>query len=236
MNLKFNFFTQNKENKALVKYLKSVFGIKVKNISLYEEALSHKSVKQIKNLAFSNERLEFLGDSVIGLVVSHLLFTKFKNWQEGNLSKLKSKLISRDTLNNIAVKLEIPNYLDKKVNSQIENENLYGNALEAIIGACYLDLGFKQTSLIFEKILLNHVNFGQVQQNKDSYKSKLNELTQAERVTTEFVVDSITGTANNPTYLVSVLINGEPMGQGSGKSKKSAEQMAAKDALTKFGK
>jgi len=208
----------------------------IKNISLYQEALSHKSVKRNNEKKINNERLEYLGDSVISLIVSHLLFEKYQNWQEGNLSKLRSKLISRDTLNNLSLTLKIDEHLEKKVNQQNQNLNLYGNAFEALIGACYLDLGFDKTKVVLTKLIEQHIDFGQLLQNKDSYKSKLNELMQAEQAETNFVVDNITGSANNPTYQVSVLINGEPMGKGVGKSKKAAEQMAAKDALSNFRK
>lgn len=216
--------------KELSRLIKSSFGFKPKKISLYKQALRHKSAaREIRDgLKDSNERLEFLGDAILDAVVAHYLFQTYPFKDEGFLTKLRSKIVSRSQLNRLAKELKINSLLEMNLNGSVKHKSLDGNALEAIIGAIYMDKGFRTTQkIIIERILKVHVNIGELEKTETNYKSKLLEWAQKERKKVVFKVTDEKDMGYQKIYSVKVIVGGEPMGSGTGTSKKEAEQAAA---------
>lgn len=239
------FLLWNKHEKELAKYVQSKFGITPEDIQLYKLAFIHSSAKAIQEpnakkffgKQQANERLEFLGDSILGAIVSKWLYDKFPQAQEGKLSKLKSVIISRATLNQIAVDFQIQKFLveKRKLNSfehiPLKEQNIFGNALEAVVGAIFLDKGFKKTEKAVRLVLDKSIDFSKLAHNKITYKSSLNEFLQNAKLTFSYEVDKIEGTQNNPLYHINLIVEDNYISSGVGKSKKAAEQEAAKKAL-----
>jgi ribonuclease-3 len=233
----------SKRDKEIARYFKKVFNFSPRNIEPYHQALLHASVLFLKRKnktdktkePQSNERLEFLGDAILGSVAAYWLYYKYPNWNEGKLTQLKSILVSRSNLNKLAINLNVHKHLEKRLfggshQLNITEQNVYGNALEAIFGAIFLDLGFKKTRKILINLFEEHINLQALNEKKSSFKSKLNELAQANRWKVKFIIDSISGTDNSPIYSVKVVVNDKEVGNGSGLSKKNAEQAAARNA------
>jgi ribonuclease III len=224
------------DNKKYLQALKNIFGFVPGNIALYKLALRHKSVandvkKGVKN---SNERLEFLGDAVLGAVIAEVLFKKFPYRDEGFLTEMRSKIVNRNHLNQLSKKMGIADMIDydaRLMNFQNKNSSLFGDAFEAIIGAIYLDKGYEFTrKLIINRIIIPHVDIDHLEQTESNFKSKLLEWAQREgkEVTFEVVEDVPSG--NSRLFTVRALINGEEMGKGQDFSKKNAEKNAAEKA------
>ncbi len=219
----------------LVRFIISRFGYRPKNIEYFERAITHKSNANTKYLE-SNERLEFLGDSIIDAVVAEFLFIKFPNEDEGYLTKIKSKLVSRKTLSEIAEEMEIRNVLRYHKGRSININTLEGNAFEAIIGAIYLDGGFEIVRKTIEQhIYRNYVNINKILEEEIDFKSKLFIWSQRNKLAIDFVTFSEVNHGDFWEYKVEVLIGEQKYGVGTGSSKKSAEQVAAKETLELIG-
>lgn len=215
---------------------------KFRNNDLLNQALTHKSYsyERPKARAADNERLEFLGDTILGLVISDYIYKHFPDYQEGDMTQLKSTLVSRATLENLARKIEIgkPLLLGKGEvlsGGADQPSNLVG-AFEAIIGAIYLDGGFKKACEFigsqFKDELKNALEDGA----KKDYKSILQEYTlKVYKLTPHYKVLSEVGPEHRKHFEVAVFFGNELQGKGKGKNKKSAEQRAAHDALFKTG-
>ncbi|ARR01315.1 ribonuclease III [Campylobacter porcelli] len=214
-----------REFQKLLKY-------KFKNINLLKEAMTHKSIKNSTN----NERLEFLGDAVVDLIVGEYLYHKFKGKKEGDLSKLRASLVNEDSLAKIAIKLRIGEFLylstAEENNAGREKPSLISDALEALIGAIYLESGIDTAKKIF--ILLLEENFPDISLNSltKDYKTTLQELTQASiGVAPKYELISSSGPDHKKSFEMAVLLNGKEIARATGSSKKSAEQACALKAL-----
>ena len=218
----------------LLKKLKIVY----KNIALYEQALTHPSYNGDANTKHQDyEKLEFMGDAVLGYVTADLVYKNRPEMSEGNLTKLRSVLVSTKPLAAYARKINLHEYvrIGHSINvEQVKNsDKILENVLEALIGATYLDAGLKTAYTFIKGLLLNDIKNYDVDDLTD-YKSKLQEEIQAEhRDAVQYVTVSMTGPAHDRTFTVHVLYNGIVLGIGTGKSKKKAEEMAAKSALSK---
>ena len=223
----FRFFKQTLISKTpQEKQLFKILGFYPKDISLYHEALTHKSVR---GRIVHNERLEFLGDAVFGSVIANFVFREFPDENEGFLTQTRSKIVSRKTLNNIALKINLNNALKHQVNS---NRSIFGNALEALIGAVYLDKGYQFTSnYIEEKLIHPHIDIHQLVKEVSSYKGKLLEWGQAQKKQVIFKLVSSYGKDHEKTYEVMVMIGQKKYAGAVGTSIKRAEELAAKRAL-----
>lgn len=219
----------------LMRFIISRFGYRPKNLVYFEQALTHKSNANSKYLE-SNERLEFLGDAIIDAVMADFLFTRFPNEDEGYLTKIKSKLVSRKTLSEIAEEMEIRQVLRYHKGRSINVNTLEGNAFEAIIGAIYLDGGFEQVRKTLEKhVYRKYVNINKVLEEEIDFKSKLFIWSQRNKLAIDFQIISEVNNGNCWEYKVVVLINDQKYGLGTGSSKKAAEQVAAKETLELIG-
>ncbi|NTW33401.1 MAG: ribonuclease III [Bacteroidetes bacterium] len=223
------------KDKKLTEFLRNVFGYYPKNILLYKLALCHRSAstQQINGIRINNERLEFLGDAIISAVVAEYLFKKFPQKDEGFLTDMRSRIVSRDSLNKLSEKLGIKTFI--KSNNSFFSRSINGDALEALIGAIYLDKGFNFTRKIFiTRIIKYHIDIDEIESKDINFKSKLIEWAQREKKQIEFVVVNEVGTGYNKHYIVDVLIDSVAFGNGRNYSIKKAEQNAAEKALSKI--
>jgi ribonuclease III len=215
--------------------LERTLGIKFKNTALLEEALTHKSYAMEKGgvIAF-NERLEFLGDSVLSAAVAHYLFNRYPDVDEGRLSQLKSMLVSRPSLTVWGRDIEIGQYLrlseGENATGGRDRDSILGNAMEAVLGAMYLEAGFEPTKKFIDKLLSKRKRLVTV-----DHKSRLQEWAQKKyKVPPDYIVRRSFGPDHAKTFEVEVAVSSQLLGQGAGKSKKEAEQAAARDALKKI--
>ena len=204
---------------------------KFKNINLLKEAIAHKSIKS----SINNERLEFLGDAVLDLIVGEYLYHKFKGKSEGDLSKLRASLVNEDSLAKIAKELRLGEFLylstAEENNGGREKQSLISDALEALMGAIYLESGLEKVKSIF--IALLEANFPDISLNltKD-YKTTLQELTQAKiGLAPKYELISSSGPDHKKSFEMAVILEGKEIARAIGNSKKSAEQACALKAL-----
>ena len=212
--------------------------ITYKNIGIYEQALTHPSYNGDANTKHQDyEKLEFMGDAVLGYVTADLVYKNRPEMSEGNLTKLRSVLVSTKPLANYARKINIPEYIrighSITLNQVKGSDKILENVLEALIGATYLDAGLKTAYKLIESLLLEDIKEYDAD-NLTDYKSKLQEEFQAEhRDAVQYVTVETKGPAHDRTFKVQVMYNNIVLGEGTGKSKKKAEEMAAKSALSK---
>lgn len=215
--------------------LEELLGFIPSNEKLYQLALLHKSsmVKDEKGNILCNERLEFLGDAIWEAVVSDVLYERYSLAGEGFLTKNRSKIVKRETLNKLAIEMGLDKRMNVSANFKTHNLNIYGNALEALMGAIYLDKGYVACKKFFEKVVLKkYLDLNKVAKEETNYKSKLVEWSQKERVLLEFKlkycqkIDSC-----NNMFCSQVLLENEVVGEGCGYSKRESEQKAAEVAL-----
>jgi ribonuclease-3 len=226
------------DDKKLQASLKNICGFTPSNLELYKLAFRHSSVAQHikRGVSNSNERLEFLGDAVLGAVVAHFLFTKFPFRDEGFLTKLRSRLVSRQNINKLALKMGIETFITKINDSKPGFKSMNGDALEALIGAVYLDKGYKiAQDFVLNRIVKIHVDIDTLETTDSDFKSKMIEWSQKEKKPIRFELVGEDGKGHEKYYTVNLLINNEVVGTGKGFSKKLAEQMAAEIVTSKLG-
>lgn len=231
MNWLFFLHKRKRADKELHSFIRQAFGIRPGDISYYEQALRHSSIaeKIRPGLKNSNERLEFLGDTVLDTIVAHYLYTKYPSLPEGELTKMKSKIVRRENLNLIGYTLGVDSRMKFNFGRQEMHDSIVGNALEALVGAIYLDKGFDVTREIVLRLLKQHGLDTRVHDDVD-YKSKLHEWCQKNRRTLDYIVLQHSNRGGASFYRIAVQIDGKKSGTGEGHSKKSAEQKAAKAA------
>jgi ribonuclease-3 len=219
----------------IAKFLKKSFGVRPRNLNHYELALRHSSVavKDDSGVKNSNERLEFLGDAILDAVLADYLYQRFVDKTEGELTKMKAKIVNRKTLNEIGKSLDIPEHLDLSLGGQEMHPSIVGNAFEAIIGAIYLDRGDEYTARRMLRIF-QVFEIDQIVHKTTDFKSELHEWCQKERVTLKFRVIEEVQDGGSTRYTIEVLVDNKVMGSGKGKSKKGAEQLAARAACKKL--
>jgi ribonuclease-3 len=222
------------DDKELFIALKNIFGYYPENIFLYKLAFRHKSqaIELNNGSKISNERLEYLGDAILSAVVADHLFKIFPYKDEGFLTEMRSRIVSRAQLNKLSQKLGI----DTLITVNTDNNNVYrsmkGDALEALIGAIYLDKGFNFTRrIIIEKLINQHFDLQELENNNTNYKSQIIEWSQREKRAVEFVTVNEVGHGYNKQYVVDVLVDKILLGKGRDYSIKGAEQDAAMKAL-----
>ena len=207
--------------------LERILGFYPNQTTFYYQAFLHKSaIKDNELKSFeSNERLEFLGDAVLDSIISHYLFAKFPLKDEGYLTQLRSRLVSRQNLNNLGAKLGLNELV--QANLDKESKTVYGDALEALIGAIYLDKGYifaKQ--FVEQKLLQSHIDIEEVIVTETDFKSRVIEWCQKEKMTFDFVV-SENEDKNEKLYTANLLIDNVIKGSGTAYTKKKAEQLSA---------
>jgi ribonuclease III len=220
----------NSSDKKLAQSIKNLFGFTPKNLDLFRQALRHSSAA--KNLK-SNERLEFLGDSILNSLVAEYLFKLMPNAEEGILTQARSRIVSRQQLNKLALKMGVDNLLVSDIKGSLPS-SVFGNALEALVGAVFLDKGYVQTKkIILQKIIKQHLQVETLISEDTDYKSQLINYCQKQKTPATFKVISENREGTKKVYHIGVEINGVMIAEATNPSKRVAEQLAAMAALEK---
>jgi ribonuclease III len=218
--------------------LKKILGFKPGNLKLYEIAFIHRSATftMPDGKKVNNERLEYLGDAVLDAILSDYLFEKFPDATEGFMTKIRSRIVNRDILNQLAISMGIQDILISNISSVQPTRNLYGDALEALIGSVFLDKGFRKTKKLFIRNVLNkYLNLEVIVKTDTDYKSLVFEWVQKHKSNLIFTYnEEYDFNHKKSVFSTTLIIDREEMGEGHGSSKKEAEQEAASKAWQKL--
>lgn len=212
-------------------WCRETLGLIPGDLALYRQALRHVSaVSDERPDLPDNERLEFLGDAVLDAIIGNLLFSTYPNQGEGFLTRMRSKLVSRTQLNSLAKRIGIEKVMESNV-ARAHESSVPGNALEALIGALFLDKGFERTRKVVVGLIVQHFDLLEIEKEDRDGKSRLLEWGQKRRKKVEFIVREEGGSGRGRQYIAQVQIGGVVRGTGKGGSKKVAEQDAAQNAF-----
>ena len=218
--------------------MKNLLGFYPNNLAVYKLAFSHRSnaEEHPSGLKLSNERLEYLGDAILGAVVAEMLFKKFPFKEEGFLTEMRSKIVNRENLNKLAVKLGLDHYMNGSIDPAAKNRSVYGDAFEALIGAVYIDKGYEVSrNLILHRFIKHHIDVEELELLEKNFKSKLINWGQRERKNVEFELLEEVENGGKRLLRVRVLVEGAELARGEDYSKKRAEQIAAKKVCEELG-
>lgn len=221
---------RSSSDKEFIKALKNLFGFKPRNVYLYKLALCHKAgpSKYNPDNDLNNERLEYLGDAVLSSIVADYLYKKFPTKDEGFLTEMRAKIVSRSRLNLLARKLGVDNMIFEDKQVRTKSKSIFGDTFEALIGAIYLDKGYKAArSVVIRRIIDVHMDIDQIERTEINFKSRLIEWVQKEKKHIEFHLVNEIGEGYGKQYLVEVLIDKTCYGKAQDFSIKAAEQRAA---------
>ncbi len=225
----------SRRRREFYRFLLSITGIRPGNIALYEQAFVHKSIlrRRKKEYSLNNERLEYLGDAIIGAVIAQELYLIFPTKDEGFLTKTRARIVSRVNMDELAQKMGLQRYIQFYPPDEISQTHVLGDALEAVIGALFIDKGYRKTrKFIRKKILAQHLDLHQIVKNDTNYKSMLIEWGQKNRHTVHFITEEYPVTdQNGPLFISRALVNAKTAGEGEGSNKKEAQQEAAREAI-----
>lgn len=229
------FFKSDSKAREFRKSVEQIVGEKPGNALLYQLAFRHTSASKettINGFRESNERLEYLGDSVLGMVVAEYLFKKYPFKDEGFLTEIRSRIVNRESLNQVARKIGLDKLIEFDGQRIAHNRtSMYGDAMEALIGAIYLDKGFRFTKkFILKKLIANYFDLDTVIQTNTNYKSILLSWAQQEGKKVVFEIVQENGKHHHKEFVAQVSVDGEAVSQGGGWNKKKAEQEAARRA------
>ena len=229
------FFEKNKARENFRKSLQNVLGFKPGKLELYTTALSHRSVKDTAEE--NNERLEYLGDAILSAVVADYLFMRYPKKGEGFLTEMRSKMVNRQMLNDIAVKMGVKKITQfNKIDSSLKNSQIFGNTLEALVGAIYLDKGYKATlKWVTKRIILPHLLLDDLEAQDINIKNKLIGWANKQNRAIDFETLEEKQERGRRLFIVGVKLDGEVIAAGRGFNKKDASQMAALQAVEKLG-
>ena len=212
-----------------------IVGFYPHDISLYQQAVAHKSssIKLDNGIWANNERLEFLGDAILDAIVADILYKKFENKKEGFLTNMRSRIVQRETMNKLAVELGLDKLLVTSTRNVAHNTNMYGDALEALIAAIYLDQGYRVAKkFVYDTLIKKHLDFEDVVNNEVDFKSRIIEWGQKNKIDVRFdVIKSYYDEEHNPIFHSIVVIADIETTTGVGYSKKESHQRAAEKAL-----
>lgn len=220
-------------NKNLYRSIKNIFGFYPGNIFLYKLALLHRSAttKKINGLKINNERLEYLGDAVLSAIVADFLFRRFAYKDEGFLTEMRSKIVSRSSLNKLSIKLGLSNLITSTADRPNSARSAGGDAFEALVGAIYLDKGYKMAhTILVNRIIKMHFDLEHLVESEISYKSRIIEWAQKEKKEIEFKVVEEIGEKQEKLYVVAVIVDGKTLARSKDYSIKGAEKLAAEIA------
>lgn len=219
--------------------MKSLLDFNPKNISHYERAFTHRSLKLTdKNGEPLNyERLEFLGDAMLGSVIASYLYKKVPSGTEGYLTQMRSKIVSREHLNELGKDLDLIRFVKSNINEANVGENIHGNIFEALIGAIYLDRGYNYCKrFIYNKVIVPYVDIPKLEGKITSYKGLIIEWCQKKKKQYKIDTYEDTGNENVKHFSVKISIDGTPVAKGRATSKKKAEEQASKRVFYAFQK
>ncbi len=224
-----------RKEKELYYSLYAILGFYPRDISVYKQALMHRSVskRNAKGRPVNNERLEFLGDAILDAIVGDIVFRHFEGKREGFLTSTRSKIVQRETLNRLAHEIGVGKLIKSSGHMSSHNSYMEGNAFEALVGAIYLDRGYAACMRFMQRRILSQlINIDKVAYKEVNFKSKLIEWCQKNKVKLDFqLVEQKRDDGNSPMFFYKAMIEGLEGGQGQGYSKKESQQAASKAAL-----
>jgi len=219
-------------------FLKNILGFYPGNLKLYDIAFIHKSASIVDSQGnyVNNERLEYLGDAILGAIIADFLYKRFPREDEGFLTKTRSKLVNRAFLTKLTYDMGLNIHINSNTTKNIDSSHIYGDALEALIGAIYLDKGFKTAKFfVTKRILSQFVNLNEIEQKDSNFKSQLIEWSQKNKKEIKFeTTEKSTDKTKPPKFMAVVEIENKEVGRGVGASKKEAQQNAAQQTLGKI--
>ncbi len=231
----FRFFFS--KDKKFVESLRNLLGYTPGNLAVYHLAFRHRSTatEHSSGAKISNERLEYLGDAVLGTIIAEMLFKKFPFREEGFLTEMRSKIVNREHLNKLSLKLGIDHFMVNSIDPAAKNKSAYGDAFEALIGAIYIDKGYNASrKFVLKRIVRHHVDIEEIEAQDKNFKSKLINWSQRERKIVEFELIEEVENGGKKLLRVRVLIDGIEKAQGEDFSKKRAEQIAAEKVCIEY--
>lgn len=219
-------------------FLKDLLGFYPQKLKLYDLAFVHKSASTVDSQGnfVNNERLEFLGDAILGAIIAEFLYNRFPQEDEGFLTKTRSKLVNRTFLTKLTFDMGLNVFIDSNTTKTIDKSHIYGDALEALIGAIYLDKDYQAAKyFVTKRILSEFVNLNKIEQEDTNFKSQLIEWSQKNKREVNFeTIEEINEKSKQPKFIAAVEIDKKEVGKGTGSSKKEAQQNAAKETLKKL--
>jgi ribonuclease-3 len=221
---------KSKKDKMLVAAIQNIAGFTPSNLELYRLATVHSSIAKENGTGYkeSNERLEYLGDAILGAAVADFLFKKFPFKPEGFLTEIRSRIVNREALNLLARKIGVANIVQFDQKNAHLQQVILGNTLEAIVGAIYLDKGYIRTKkFVIDKLINPNYNVDDLVNSDSNFKSKIIEWAQREGKDVKFEILNVKKGSNHKEFTAQVLVDNEAKGTGYGNSKKKAEQDAA---------
>lgn len=220
-------------------FLKDLIGFYPGKLSFYDIAFTHRSASRLdtQGNVVNNERLEYLGDAVLGAVIADFLYNRFPQEDEGFLTKMRSKLVNRAILTNLTYEMGLNVFIDSNANNAIDKSHIYGDVLEALIGAIYLDRGYDASRyFIIKRIIPRYIDLYELEQLDTNFKSKLIEWSQKNKKQVKFETqEEYPNGSKQPKFVAIVEIDDKILGKGTGSSKKEAQQNAARNTLEKMG-
>ncbi len=234
MNIIRKFITRiSTSEKIFETELKKILGYKPKNLLYYKKAFIHSSVREIdvSGIPINYERLEFLGDAMLNAVIASYLFNKVPSANEGYLTQMRSKIVSRRHLNELGVDLNLIRFVKSQVSIDKFGENIHGNIFEALVGAIFLDRGYDYVEkFIYAHVIIPYVDIPKLEGKISSYKSVIIEWCQKQKKEHYFEVYEDTGNEKIKQFSVKLFIDTKQISKGRATSKKKAEEMASKRA------
>ncbi len=225
--------------KEFYSFIKDTIGFSPLKLRLYELAFVHRSASSsdIMGQPINNERLEYLGDAILGAIVAEYLYNRFPRKDEGFLTQMRSRIVNRSFLTQLTFKLGLNLFVNSNTNSVNDSSHIFGDVFEAFIGAIYLDKGYQGAKLfVIKKVLSVHVDLHELERSDNNYKSQLIEWGQKYKREVEFDTHENPDTSHNNLPFVSIIrIDGQLVGKGEGYSKKEAQQNSACKALIYLG-
>lgn len=229
------FFSGKYTGSSFKKELKNILGFKPGNLSLYQTALTHRSIRE--NADENNERLEYLGDAILSALVADYLFKRYPYKEEGFLTEMRSKMVNRQQLNEIAVRMGLKKVtLYNKMDGALKGSQIFGNTLEALVGAIYLDHGYKKTSKwVLDCIILPHMFMDDLENLEINHKNKLYGWANKNGKVLEFETLNEKLENGRRLFTVAAMVDGKNIAEGKAFNKKDASQIAAQVAVDKLG-
>jgi len=229
----FLFKRKTGQDRILSRNIKKITGFRISNLELYKTALRHSSAGIVfEGRICNNERLEFVGDSILNAVVSDILYEKFPKANEGKLSVLRSAIVNRKTINKIAEDLKLDEMIIYRNTSNSPMKNIAGNTFEALVGALYFDKGYNCCKLFINKIIAKNFKLDDLTKQTMDYKSKLLQFMQKYKLDISFnTFENCESNEKNFHFSCEICLNNQFLSEGKAWSKKEAEQKASYDAL-----
>lgn len=222
-------------NKALFVQLEHVLGFQPKQLRFYEIALTHRSSSD--EISRNNERLEFLGDAILGAIVGEFLFRKYPSQDEGFLTEIRSRIVRRESLNAIATRMGIEKIVQyNKYDRGLSRSHIFGNALEALIGAIYLDRGYELTRhFVLNELIKNYIDLDTIEKTDTNYKNQLLTWAQKNMVSITFEELDVQQEGIKRMFTIGIKMDETIIATGTGYNKKDAGQVAAQNAMQHLG-